>query len=172
MVILDRGSDPLDILLHAVVIIPGQTQIDPGTVGAARGLATDRLEIRMQDQSTARIVIAEDAPVIRDLLVDRLESDRFDALPAWSMLEATRLCNMASPDLLLLDLKLVEDSAETVRSLRVNWPELGIILMAGRGTDVARVRGIEQGANDYVIKPFAYGELLARINATLRVTVN
>jgi DNA-binding response OmpR family regulator len=87
-----------------------------------------------------------------------------------------RLCQYGSPDLLLLDLTLPDASGLDVlreirnpdRAVSRFDSRLGVIVLSGRGTERDRVRGLEQGADDYVVKPYHYSELLARISAVLR----
>jgi DNA-binding response OmpR family regulator len=90
--------------------------------------------------------------------------------------DALRLCQYGSPDLLLLDLTLPDASGLDVlreirnpdRAVSRFDSRLGVIVLSGRGTERDRVRGLEQGADDYVVKPYHYSELLARIGAVLR----
>lgn len=123
-----------------------------------------------------RIVICEDDDPTRDLLSEHLTADQFVAMPAPTAADAIRLCTYNEPDLLLLDLGLPDSSGlDVLRDVRnpdrtANRvdPDLGVIIVSGRSTERDRVRGLVQGADDYVQKPFSYGELLARINAVLR----
>ncbi len=126
--------------------------------------------------SIAKLVVCEDDRATLDLLCDHLTADRYEVLAAPSAADALRLCQFSQPDLLLLDLGLPDASGlDVLREIRdpdraVNRfdPQMGIIVLSGRGTERDRVRGLEQGADDYIVKPFAFGELLARINAVLR----
>jgi DNA-binding response OmpR family regulator len=127
-------------------------------------------------EETARIVVCEDDPPTLELLCDHLVADRFGVLAAPTAGDAMRFCMYNNPDLLLLDLGLPDATGlDLLREIRnqdrsVNRidPALGVIIVSGRGTERDRVRGLGQGADDYVQKPFSYGELLARINAVLR----
>lgn len=124
----------------------------------------------------AKLVICEDDRATLDLLCDHLTADRFEVLAAPTAADAIRHCQFAQPDLLLLDLGLPDASGldvlreirEPDRSVGRFDPRLGVIVLSGRGTERDRVRGLEQGADDYVVKPYSYGELLARIGAVLR----
>jgi len=124
----------------------------------------------------ARIVVCEDDPATLELLCEHLGADRFAALPAPSASDALRLCRFNQPDLLLLDLSLPDaPGLEVLREIRAADgpgahfdPTLPVIVLTGRGADADRVRGLASGADDYVVKPFHYPELLARINAVLR----
>jgi len=126
--------------------------------------------------SIAKLVICEDDRATLELLCDHLTADRYEVLAAPTAADALRLCEFNSPDLLLLDLSLPDASGldvlrevrEPDRSLSRYDPSVGVIILSGRGTERDRVRGLEQGADDYVVKPYSYGELLARISAVLR----
>lgn len=125
---------------------------------------------------SALIVVCEDDEATLELLCEHLQADRFEVLAAPTAADAMRFCTFDSPDLLLLDLNLPDAAGlDLLRSIRnpdrsVNQidPSLGVIIVSGRGTERDRVRGLGEGADDYVLKPFSYGELLARINAVLR----
>jgi DNA-binding response OmpR family regulator len=124
----------------------------------------------------AKLVICEDDKPTLELLCDHLLADRYGVMAAPTAADALRLCQYGSPDLLLLDLTLPDASGLDVlreirnpdRALSRFDPRLGVIVLSGRGTERDRVRGLEQGADDYVVKPYHYSELLARIGAVLR----
>jgi DNA-binding response OmpR family regulator len=127
-------------------------------------------------QEIAQIVVCEDDAATLELLCEHLAADRFGALPAPSASDALRLCRFNHPDLLLLDLSLPDASGldvlseirETAGADARFDPKLPVIVLSGRGADAERVRGLEFGADDYLVKPFHYPELRARINAVLR----
>jgi len=124
----------------------------------------------------ATLVVCEDDPPTLDLLCDHLHADRFEALAAPSADDALRLCHYNDPDLLLLDLRLPDASGlDVLREIRASAgptgrfdPVLPVIVLSGRSSDVDRVRGLTEGADDYVVKPFHYQEVAARIRAVLR----
>ncbi len=124
----------------------------------------------------ASLVVCEDDTPTLELLCDHLVADRFAALPAPSAADALRLCRFNQPDLLLLDLSLPDASGlDVLRAIRDADgaasrcdPALPVIVLTGRGADADRVRGLELGADDYVVKPFHYQELRARIGAVLK----
>jgi DNA-binding response OmpR family regulator len=129
-----------------------------------------------QAEPEATVVVCEDDEPTLDLLCDHLEADRFRALPAPSAADALRLCHYKHPDLLLLDLRLPDASGlDVLREIRASEgaiglydPALPVIVLSGRGTDADRVRGFAEGADDYVVKPFLYQEVAARIQSVLR----
>jgi DNA-binding response OmpR family regulator len=129
-----------------------------------------------QREEIASVVVCEDDAVTLDLLCEHLAADRFGVMPAPSASDALRLCRYNHPDLLLLDLTLPDASGlDVLREIREADgvdsrfdPRLPVIVLTGRGGDTDRVRGLDSGADDYVVKPFGYPELRARIGAVLR----
>lgn len=127
-------------------------------------------------EKIATVVVCEDDEATLELLCDHLTADRFDVLPAPSAEDALRLCQYSHPDLMLLDLCLPDASGlDVLREIRDSDgvtarfdPELPVLVLTGRGGSHDRVRGFISGADDYVIKPFHYPELVARIGAILR----
>jgi DNA-binding response OmpR family regulator len=129
-----------------------------------------------QRREIASVVVCEDDTPTLELLCDHLAADRFGVLPAPSAADALRLCRFKQPDLMLLDLSLPDASGlDVLREIREADgivsrfdPRLPVIVLTGRGADEDRVRGLEFGADDYLVKPFHYPELRARIGAVLR----
>lgn len=127
-------------------------------------------------EEIAKVVVCEDDEATLDLLVDNLTADRYAVEAAPGAADALRHCQYWKPDLLLLDLGLPDASGldvlrelrEPDRSVSRFDPELAVIVLSGRGSERDRVRGLEQGADDYLVKPFHYPELLARVEAVLR----
>jgi DNA-binding response OmpR family regulator len=127
-------------------------------------------------EDLASLVVCDDDEVTLDMLCDHLAADRFGVMPAPSASDALRLCRYNHPDLLLLDLTLPDASGlDVLREIREADgvgnrfdPRLPVIILTGRSGDHDRVRGLDSGADDYIVKPFRYGELRARINAVLR----
>ncbi len=121
------------------------------------------------------IVVCEDDQVTLELLIENLEADRYHALAAPTGADALRFCRYSQPDLLLLDLALPDglglDVLRRIRGSEGAAAEfdcgLPVIVLSGRGADSDRVRGLQAGADDYLVKPFHYPELLARIENVL-----
>jgi two-component system, OmpR family, response regulator RegX3 len=110
------------------------------------------------------LVIEDDEPIAL-ALVNALQRDGFDAHHAAS---AAAALDSLPTDFVLLDLGLPDhDGVELFHALRevTNAP---IIMVTARGSEVDRIAGLDLGADDYVVKPFGVGELIARINAVLR----
>jgi len=127
-------------------------------------------------EQLATVVVCEDDDPTRELLCDHLTADRYRALPAPSASDALRLCGYNQPDLMILDIGLPDASGvDVLREIRMADgatsrfdPTLPVIVLSGRGSEADRVRGLSTGADDYVVKPFHYPELAARVGAILR----
>jgi two-component system phosphate regulon response regulator PhoB len=120
-------------------------------------------------QST--ILIVDDEPAIRDMLRLALEMAEYRCLEAGNISDAYALVVDECPDLVLLDWMLPGGSGiELLRRLRrdENTRETPVIMLTARTTQSNVVQGLEVGADDYISKPFANRELLARIKAILR----
>ena len=124
----------------------------------------------------ATILVVEDHRVTRTFLADNLAADGFEPLEAETAGEAKRLLAGGSVDLAIIDLGLPDrDGLELLREVREADrvggridPELPLLVVSGRAAELDRMRGFERGCDDYVIKPFSYAELRARITALLR----
>ena len=116
----------------------------------------------------ASILVVEDDPAIRRGLVDALTFAGYDPRQAEdgpSGLQAA----LSGVDLVLLDVVLPGMTGfEVLEQIRVARPGLPVIMLTARGTEEDRVRGLKEGADDYVVKPFSPTELLARVEAVLR----
>jgi DNA-binding response OmpR family regulator len=127
-------------------------------------------------EQLATVVVCEDDEPTLSLLCDHLSADRYRALPAPCASDALRLCQYNQPDLMLLDLALPDAAGlDVLRELRASEgassrfdPMLPVIVVSGRGSNTDRVRGFAEGADDYVVKPFHYPELAARVASLLR----
>jgi DNA-binding response OmpR family regulator len=126
----------------------------------------------------ATLLLVEDDPLVRTFLADNLTADGYDVLVAESVRDGLRLLIHKRPDLALVDLGLPDGSGlELVRRVREADgvasrldPTLPLVILSGRCGEHDRVRGFEQGADDFVAKPFSYGELRLRVAAVLRRT--
>ena len=115
-----------------------------------------------------RVLLVEDERSIVEPFVRALERNGFDALVAGSVAEGLAIARERSPDVVLLDLSLPDgDGRDLCRELR-RESDVPIIMLTARGTETDRIVGLELGADDYVVKPFATGEVIARIRAVLR----
>jgi two-component system response regulator RegX3 len=121
-----------------------------------------------------RILIVEDESSLREALSDLLRGEGHDILTAGDGAQAVEVAlapNTARLDLVLLDLMLPGmDGLEVCRRLRERRPDLGILMLTAKGSESDKVRGLREGADDYITKPFGAGELLARIDSVARRT--
>ena len=116
-----------------------------------------------------RVLVVEDDAAIREGVVDALRFAGYEPLAAGSFRDGLALAARADLDLLLLDLVLPGgDGLDLLAEVRLARPTLPVILVTARGREEDRVRGLELGADDYVVKPFSIKELLARVAAVLR----
>ena len=112
-----------------------------------------------------QILIVEDDDAIAKPLAAGLEREGFDVIRVSNGEDALEA---ALPDLVLLDLRLPGmDGTEVCRRLRAR-SDVPIIVVTAKGEEVDRVVGLELGADDYIVKPFGFRELLARIRAVMR----
>jgi len=122
----------------------------------------------MNIAATPHILVIDDDPIIRDLVVDYLSKNDLRVSAGASGREMFEVIDREAIDLVLLDLKLPgEDGMQLARILRER-ATIPIILLTGRNEEADRVMGLELGADDYVTKPFSPRELLARVRAVLR----
>ena len=121
--------------------------------------------------STEQILTIEDDPAIRRGIVDALRFAGYRALEAARGDTGLEMALAREFDLLLLDLVLPgRDGLEILREVRRLRPTLPVIILTARGEEADRVQGLNDGADDYVVKPFSVKELLARVEAVLRRT--
>jgi DNA-binding response OmpR family regulator len=114
------------------------------------------------------ILVVEDDPAIRRGLVDALKYAGYDTVES-PRGDAARLADEMPVVLVLLDVMLPGgDGFAILREIRSAQPTLPIIMVTARGAEADRVRGLRDGADDYVGKPFSATELLARVAAVLR----
>lgn len=115
-----------------------------------------------------KILIVDDEPQMRKLLEIALGAQSFRVQTAGTGKEALIAVAMHPPDLLLLDLGLPDEDGQMVlRNLR-EWFSKPVIILSARDNEQEIVRALDNGANDYMVKPFRMGELLARIRSALR----
>jgi two-component system KDP operon response regulator KdpE len=118
--------------------------------------------------NNAKVLIVDDEDSIRRFLSVTLASQAYTVYEAASGKEALSLAAEEKPDIVILDLGLPDiDGIEVTRLLR-EWTQIPIIILSVRGTEKDKIAALDAGADDYLIKPFGVGELLARLRATLR----
>jgi len=127
----------------------------PGTPGSGRAGAN-------------AVLIVEDQPELLRALRINLRARQYDVLTARTGREALALAASQPPDAVILDLGLPDiDGTEVIVELR-RWSRAPIIVLSGRSSPGDKIGALDVGADDYVTKPFAMGELLARLRAALR----
>jgi two-component system, OmpR family, copper resistance phosphate regulon response regulator CusR len=116
-----------------------------------------------------RILVIEDEPRILEFLARGLEAEGFTVLGARDGQEGLRLAEKAACDLVILDLLLPRlDGLSVLRALETSRPDLPVVIVSARAELRTKLDGFGHGARDYLTKPFALDELLARVRVHLR----
>ena len=111
-----------------------------------------------------RVLVVEDEPSLREGIVDLLKGDGHDVIAVGDGVSGVEAGLKDPYDLVLLDLMLPRlDGMEVCRRLRSARPGMPILMLTARGSEDDKVRGLMEGADDYVTKPFSARELLARV---------
>ena len=117
-----------------------------------------------------RILVVDDDPMVATTVQRVLRPEGYEVDVALSGADALEQAGAQRPDLVVLDLMMPGlDGLEVCRQLRADT-NLPILMLTARSGTADRVRGLDTGADDYLVKPFAYAELLARVRALLRRT--
>ena len=120
-----------------------------------------------------KILIIEDEKKVAQALKKGLESEHYTVEAAYSGEEGFFLLNSQKFDLLILDLMLPgRDGLEILTTLRGQHVKTPVLILTAKDAVEDRVIGLDSGADDYLVKPFAFAELLARIRALLRRGIN
>jgi two-component system response regulator RegX3 len=115
-----------------------------------------------------RVLVVEDETSISEPLAEHLAREGFDPEVAGTLEDAAASYESREPDFLLLDVMLPDgDGRDLCRAIR-RRSDVPIIMLTARGEEVDRIVGLELGADDYVVKPFSAGELVARMRAIMR----
>jgi len=115
-----------------------------------------------------RVLVCDDEPQIVRALKVVLRDAGYEAVPAQTAQEALDRAAVRPPEAAILDLALPDGSGiDVCRSLR-EWTQMPILLLSANGDEDEKVRALEAGADDYIVKPFAPRELVARLEAALR----
>ena len=118
---------------------------------------------------TVRVLIVEDEKKVAKALRDGLEAEHYEVRVASTGEEGFFLVNHESFDVVVLDLMLPRrDGLEVLTTLRRRGLQTPVLILTAKDTVDDRVHGLDSGADDYLVKPFAFPELLARIRALLR----
>ena len=115
-----------------------------------------------------RVLIVDDEPQILRALRVALRANGYEVEDAMTGTAALEAVAVRPPELILLDLALPDiDGVEVCRRVR-EWSRIPIIVLSAHGEEEAKVRALDEGADDYLTKPFSVPELLARMRVALR----
>jgi two-component system, OmpR family, KDP operon response regulator KdpE len=114
------------------------------------------------------VLLIDDEPKIRRFLRAGFELDGFSVLEAENAAEALRIATFSPPDLIILDLALPDLHGTEVLDRIRSWSNVPIIILSVVSSEDEKVRLLQSGADDYIVKPFGMAELLARSEAALR----
>jgi two-component system KDP operon response regulator KdpE len=114
------------------------------------------------------IIVIEDDPSIRRFLRTSLSTHAFNVFEADTAKQGIIEVGIRKPDLLILDMGLPDmDGFDVIKAIRA-WSTVPIIILSARSSEQQKIDALDVGANDYLTKPFGFGELLARIRVALR----
>ena len=114
------------------------------------------------------ILVVDDEPIVRETVAINLRREGFDVAFAADGVEAIDKARSSKPDVVVLDIMLPGiDGFQVCRTIREE-STVPILLLSARGEEIDRVVGLELGADDFLVKPFAMRELVARVRAMLR----
>src|SRR6266487_3723026 len=127
----------------------------------------DRYENRM---NAPRVLVVDDDDDIRGLVVELLQRAGLDVDQANDGRAGLRAFHQSPPDLVVLDVSMPDlDGWQTLERIR-DLSDVPVMMLTARGAELERVRGLQAGADDYMVKPFGRQELVARVQALLRRT--
>ncbi len=115
-----------------------------------------------------RVVVVDDEPTIRDVATEYLRSAGYDVVAIGDGDSALRHLRNDVPDLVVLDVMLPGTDGLSILAALRSFTEVPVILLTARSEESDRIRGLEAGADDYVVKPFSPRELVARVRSVLR----
>ncbi|ANQ53053.1 MULTISPECIES: response regulator transcription factor [Thermosipho] len=116
-----------------------------------------------------KILIVEDDPLIRDVLKKYIVLEGFEIDEVESVFDLRKKLEEGKYDLILLDIMLPDGlSTDELPEIKVEYPEVGIIIISAKDSDSDKIFGLEIGADDYITKPFNPREVVARIKAYFR----
>jgi|SRR5580692_1827206 two-component system copper resistance phosphate regulon response regulator CusR len=122
-----------------------------------------------EEKRQLRILVVEDEAKVARALKEGLEREKYEVVVAPTGEEGFFLVNEQEFDLIILDLMLPgRDGLEVLATLRKRGLQTPVLILTARDAVEDRVQGLDQGADDYLVKPFAFPELLARVRARLR----
>lgn len=115
-----------------------------------------------------KVLVIDDEPQIQKLLKITLEVNDYEYYPAVTAKEGIRLAASIMPDIILLDLNLPDDDGLSILKQIRQWSKAQIIVLSVRNSEKDKINLLDNGADDYLTKPFHTGELLARLRVAMR----
>ena len=119
-----------------------------------------------------KILAVDDEPLYQHLLKVNLEKEGYEVITASNGEEALEMVSSRNPDLVIMDIMMPKLDGLTASERIRQFSNIPIVILTARGEEQDRVRGLNIGADDYVVKPFSATELVARVRAVLRRTNN
>lgn len=133
------------------------------------GMACCTVTFVARSSNNMLVMVVEDDEVMAAAVSGGIREDGYDVVACGTATEALRAADARMPDLVVLDIGLPDRSGlEVLQSFRQRQLTLPVIILTARDAVRDRVKGLDAGADDYLVKPFAFAELLARIRARLR----
>jgi two-component system KDP operon response regulator KdpE len=115
-----------------------------------------------------RVLVVDDEPQIQRFLKPALTASGYEVIAAETGAEALKLIATAAPDVVILDLGLPDmDGKDVLREMR-GFSQIPVLILSARDREAEKIEALDLGADDYVEKPFAIGEMMARLRAALR----
>jgi len=115
-----------------------------------------------------RVLVVDDEPTIHRFLTPALRANDYEVFKAENGTEALRQIASNSPDIVILDLGLPDMDGKDVIARVREWSDVPIIVLSARDREAEKISALDNGADDFVNKPFGVGELMARVRAALR----
>ena len=119
-------------------------------------------------RAAVRVLLVDDEPKLRESLAEGLRIEDWDVVTAETGAEAMQLLRAHDLDLVVLDWMLPDcDGMDILRHIRAQWPQLPVLMITARCSHTDQATAFQNGATDYLMKPFAFEDLLTRSRALL-----
>ena len=120
-----------------------------------------------------RILLAEDEKELNRIVCERLREEQYSVDACLNGEEALAFLQVMEYDVVILDIMMpIVDGLEVLQTLRADGKQVPVLMLTAKDSIQDRVKGLDAGADDYLVKPFAFDELLARIRVLLRKPSN
>jgi two-component system KDP operon response regulator KdpE len=117
------------------------------------------------------VLVIEDDPAIRRMVRVGLGAENYRVLEAATVADGLDVASRKSPEVVLLDLSLADGTGHDVLASLREWSRVPVVILSASHEEESKVRSLDAGADDYITKPFAVSELIARVEVALRRTV-